>query len=86
MHPDVVSMTVTFLQLMLWTIIARAFMSFLPVDQSSTIYKVLHGLTEPIIEPVRRIMPQTGMIDLSPLFTLLGLIVMMQVVQVLEAD
>ncbi len=79
-------MTVTFLQLMLWTIIARAFMSFFPVDQGSKLYQVIHGLTEPIIEPVRRVMPQMGMIDLSPLFTILMLIVMMQVVINLEAS
>ncbi len=78
-------MTVTFIQLMLWTIIARALMSFFPVDQGSTIYQVLHRLTEPLIDPVRRVMPSMGMIDISPLITILMLIILMQVVINLEA-
>lgn len=73
-------MTVTFLQILTWSIIARALVSWLPVDQSSQVYQILYRITEPIIEPFRRIMPNTGMIDLSPLAAILALIVMSEVV------
>lgn len=55
-------------------------MSWLPVDQGSTIYQVLWRVTEPIIEPFRRVLPSGGMIDLSPLAAIIMLIVMAQVV------
>lgn len=73
-------MTVTFLQILTWSIIARALVSWLPVDQSSQVYQILYRITEPIIEPFRRIMPSTGMIDLSPLAAIIALIVMSEVV------
>jgi len=42
-------------------------------------------VTEPIIEPIRRILPSAGMIDLSPLVTILMLIVLGQLVISLQA-
>ncbi|MDZ7728430.1 MAG: YggT family protein [Dehalococcoidia bacterium] len=73
-------MTVTFLQILMWAVIARALISFLNIDQGSTVYQMLYRITEPIIDPIRRIMPQTGMIDLSPLGAILMLIVLTQVI------
>ncbi len=63
-----------------WAIIARSLLSWFPVDQGSTIYQMLFRVTEPIIEPIRRVMPQTGMIDLSPLGAIIMLIVLGQLV------
>lgn len=65
---------------MLWAIIARSLMSWLPVDQSSPLVQMLHRATDPLIEPFRRFMPQGGMIDLSPLMAIIMLIVMSQIV------
>ncbi|HEY4669662.1 MAG TPA: YggT family protein [Tepidiformaceae bacterium] len=63
-----------------WAIIARSLLSWFPVDQGSTIYQMLFRVTEPIIEPIRRVMPQNGMIDLSPLGAIIMLIVLGQLV------
>jgi YggT family protein len=70
---------------MVWAVIARSLMSWLPVDQGSSLVQMLHRATEPIIEPFRRFMPQGGMIDLSPLMAIIMLIVMQQVVVMLVA-
>ncbi len=42
---------------------------------------LLHSLTRPLLEPIRRIIPTIGMIDLSPLIALLGLNIAMILVQ-----
>lgn len=63
-----------------WAIIARALMSWFPIDQGSTLYQMLFRVTEPIIEPIRRVLPQNGMIDLSPLGAIIMLIVLGQLV------
>lgn len=55
-------------------------MSWFPIDQNSAIYQVLWRVTEPIIDPIRRIVPSGGMIDFSPLIALIVLIVLGQVV------
>ena len=47
MHPYVAQFTMTFLTILTWSIVARALLSFLPIDQGSTIYQVLFRITEP---------------------------------------
>ncbi len=79
-NPYVAQFTIVFIQILTWAIIARALLSWFPIDQSSALYQMLWRTTEPIIEPIRRIMPQTGMIDLSPLAAIIVLIVMSQLV------
>ncbi len=80
MHPYVAQFTMTFLTILTWSIVARALISFLPIDQGSTIYQVLFRITEPVIDPIRRVLPSTGMLDLSPLAAILLLIVLQQMV------
>ena len=80
MNPYVAQFTIAFMQCLTWAIIARALVSWLPVDQTSTVYQMLWRVTEPIIDPIRRVMPNTGMIDLSPLAAILMLIIMTQAI------
>ncbi len=80
MNPYVAQFTLTFLTILTWSIVARALISFLPIDQTSTVYQALLRITEPIIDPIRRVLPSTGMIDLSPLAAILLLIVLQQMV------
>lgn len=68
-----------------WAIVARSLLSWFPVDQSSPLYQMLFRVTDPIIDPIRRVMPNTGMIDLSPMAAILMLIIMSQVVSNLTA-
>jgi YggT family protein len=68
------------LQVLTWAIIARALLSWFPIDQGSPLYQMLMRVTEPLIDPIRRVMPNTGMIDLSPMAAIIVLIVMTQLV------
>lgn len=43
------------------------------------IYDVIFSVTEPVLAPIRRILPQTGMIDFSPLVLIIVLVVVEQV-------
>ncbi|MCL6644401.1 MAG: YggT family protein [Dehalococcoidia bacterium] len=76
-------MTFTFLNILTWAIIARALLSWLPIDQTSPLYQLLYRVTEPIIDPFRRVIPRAGMIDLSPMMAILALLVMQQLVAML---
>lgn len=68
-----------------WAIIARSLLSWFPIDQSSTIYQMLHRVTDPIIDPIRKVMPQSNMIDLSPMAAIFLLIFMSYAIQMLTA-
>lgn len=65
---------------MLWAVVLRSLMSWFPIDQSSPLVQMLHRVTEPLIEPIRRVMPNTGMMDLSPMMAIVAIIVMRQLV------
>ena len=48
-------------------IFVRVIFSWTGMDPSNPIYGVVHEITEPILQPIRSIMPRIGMIDLSPM-------------------
>jgi YggT family protein len=57
-------------------LLARAILSFFPVRPGTglaTFSHVLAQLTEPVIAPVRRIIPPAGMFDLSFLVVFIGI-------------
>ena len=84
-NPYVAQFTIAFIQILTWAIIARSLLSWFPIDQSSTLYQMLYRVTEPIIDPLRRVLPSAGMIDLSPLAAIIMLIIMSQLVAGLVA-
>ena len=56
----------------LWLLIfARVIMSWVDPSGRNQISAFLIQTTEPILGPVRKMMPQTGMMDFSPLIVLL---------------
>lgn len=60
-----------------YLILARIFLSWLPVDRTNHIVSVIYQVTEPILAPFRVILPMGGMgLDLSPIivFFLLNLL------------
>lgn len=55
-------------------IFIRAILSWFQMDPRNPLIQALDSVTEPILEPIRRIMPRLGMIDLSPLIAILLLV------------
>jgi YggT family protein len=70
----------TFLWIYFWIIIARAVISWVNPDPWNPIVQFLYRTTEPILKPVRRLLPSTGGIDLSPILVLVGIQVARMVV------
>jgi YggT family protein len=56
-------------------IIARVLLSWVEPRHESPVGRAVYQATEPILGPIRRALPRTGMIDLSPLVALLLLTV-----------
>ena len=55
-------------------------MSWIDPTFSRPLGRFLYSLTEPILAPIRRVLPQAGTFDLSPLVVLLVLSVLIRVV------
>ena len=52
-------------------IFIRVLLSWFPIDPRNPLVTLLYDITEPILEPLRRVVPRMGMFDLSPLVALL---------------
>jgi len=60
-------------------ILARVLLSWFPLQPGGFMAKVNHvliRLTEPLLGPLRRILPRAGMLDLSPLVALILIFVL----------
>ncbi len=60
--------------ILFWAIIARSLLSWFPVRPGNPFHPlavILFQITEPILGPLRRIIPTIGMIDISPVVALL---------------
>jgi YggT family protein len=60
------------LTIYIWIIVIRALISWVSPDPYNPIVRFLYRVTEPVLRPVRRILPISGMgIDFSPLIMIL---------------
>ena len=78
--------SVIFLVLRLFQLIllVRVLLSFFPdIDRSNPIVQFLYDITEPVLQPIRDMLPQTGMVDWSPMVVFLGIFVLMQVLSIM---
>jgi len=70
------SLIISLLNLFSFAIFARAILSFFPLSPSSPMASVAHflyRLTEPVLAPIRRVLPPMGGLDLSPLVVIIGI-------------
>jgi len=60
-----------FCQLVSLIIVARALLSWVAPDPYGQPMRFLNEITEPILSPLRRIVPRIGMIDITPVIAIL---------------
>ena len=57
-------------------LLARVFLSWFPLQPGTamaSIASIVYQVTEPVMGPVRRLIPTVGMIDISPIVVFIGL-------------
>lgn len=60
-----------FFSLLTWAIIIRVLLTWIPgLSPYHPVVRALASITDPILEPARRIIPPIGMIDISPIVVL----------------
>jgi YggT family protein len=72
----ILNVLLMFITVMQFAIIGRAILSWFDRSQSNPISQFLIQLTEPIVAPIRALIPSAGMIDFSPLVAILVLMVL----------
>ncbi|NTU63455.1 MAG: YggT family protein [Chloroflexi bacterium] len=61
-------------------LLARVLLSWVQLDPGNPLVKIIYQLTEPLLAPIRRVLPQTGTIDFSPIVAFIAIIVAEQIV------
>lgn len=62
------------LELLKWLIIARALLSwFVPPYSRNPVVQAIRKITDPILQPFERLIPQMGGVDVSPLVAFLAI-------------
>ncbi|MEX2227323.1 MAG: YggT family protein [Dehalococcoidia bacterium] len=75
-----------FFNLLVVAVFIRVLLSWFNLDPSNPMVQALHAITEPILDPIRRILPRIGMFDISPIVTLILLRVVSIALQQMVID
>ena len=62
-------------------VIVRSLFSWFPISRDNEFARLLETITEPLLAPVRQLLPRTSMIDFSGMIVIIVLYVMISVVQ-----
>lgn len=62
---DIVSLILWVLNILSLLLIGRALISWVDPGYNWSISRALYSATEPILQPIRQVMPNTGMFDFS---------------------
>jgi len=55
---------------LIWIIVFRTIISWVSPNPNAPLVQVIHALSDPILEPLKAIIPPIGMFDLSPIVAL----------------
>jgi len=75
----VVDFLLLFLNILSYAILGRVLLSWVDQTGSMRITQILNEITEPILAPLRSIMPSGGMFDFTPIIAML----LLQVIEIL---
>ena len=54
-------------------VLVTVILSWVPLDQRHPLMTIARGLTEPVLAPIRKVLPPMGGLDLSPMVLLIAL-------------
>jgi YggT family protein len=75
---ELVSLVQVLIQVLIFAIFARAIVTWFPIDRNGPIVRTLDAITEPVLQPLRRVIPLIGMVDITPMVAILLLVFIQQ--------
>lgn len=79
---SIISLLASLVSLYSFIIFVRVLLTWIPgLDPYNPIVQFLHQITDPVMEPARRIIPPIGMIDISPIVVMVVMSILAQILQ-----
>ena len=69
-------------EVLLWAIFIRVILSWFNIRPDNPLIIILNQVTEPILAPLRRIVPRVGMFDITPMVAILLLLVICRLIYI----
>ena len=60
-------------------VLARVLLSWINPRFEGAVARFIYDTTEPLLSPIRRVLPSTGMLDLAPMILIMVLLILMRV-------
>lgn len=67
-------------QVLIFAILIDALMSWFPIAPNSPVVRLLDDITEPILAPLRKVVPRLGMLDITPIVAMVILEILQNVI------
>jgi YggT family protein len=71
----------TVIQIYIFALIIQAVLSWVGNSYGNPMADVLNSLTDPLLRPIRKVVPTIGMVDMSPMAAMLLLYIVLIVLQ-----
>ena len=66
------------IQILILAIVGRSIISWFPMDPHNPLVRVLNEVTEPVLAPLRRVIPRLGLLDITPMVAIIVLLIIQQ--------
>jgi YggT family protein len=77
----IVSLAAVVINLLAFAIFARAILSWFPISPRNPLVTTLNSVTDPILIPLRRVVPRMGMFDVTPMIAMIVLLALSRMLQ-----
>ncbi len=68
-----------FTQILTFAIVIRVILAWFPIGPNNPFFTLVYQVTEPILGPLRRILPRVGALDFTPMVAIILLYVIQQI-------
>ena len=77
---DIIGLVRLLFELYALILFVRVMLSWIQIDPSNPLARIVYQLTEPLLAPIRQLLPQGGGLDLSPIVAFIALLIVEQIV------
>ena len=77
---DLLCLALTVYWIVMLVVIIASFFPLSPGSPAAPFFNFLHSFTEPVLRPIRRVMPPLGGFDLSPMVVFVGLLLLRSII------
>ncbi len=71
MPVDLLGLVALLVEGMGFAVFVRAMLSWFPIDPRGPIVRGVFSVTEPVLDPLRRVLPRIGMFDITPMVAMI---------------